>query len=65
VLCVGRFPVRKLTQYWESVTYLASIKLPGGVHNGLHGAHIYLCEHPRGSWAAMWPRMRHSSGVPY
>ncbi|WP_233424725.1 ArnT family glycosyltransferase [Mycolicibacter heraklionensis] len=65
VLCVGRFPVRKLTQYWEHVTYLASIKIPGGVHNGLHGAHIYLCEQPRGSWAAMWPRMRHSSGVPY
>lgn len=65
VLCVGRFPVPKLTQYWAHVTYLASVKLPGGVHNGLRGVHIYLCEQPRGSWAAMWPRMRHSSGVPY
>ncbi|CAJ1507997.1 glycosyltransferase family 39 protein [[Mycobacterium] holstebronense] len=65
VLCVGRFPVRKLTQYWAHVTYLASITIPDGVHNGLHGAHIYLCEQPRGSWAAMWPRMRHSSGVAY
>ncbi|WP_234806936.1 glycosyltransferase family 39 protein [Mycolicibacter minnesotensis] len=65
VLCVGRFPVARLTQYWAHVTYLDSIRFPVGVHNGESAAKIYLCEQPRGSWAAMWPRMRHSSGVSY
>lgn len=65
VLCVGRFPAAKLTQYWAHVTYLASIRFPRGVRNGESAAKIYLCEQPRGSWSAMWPRMRHSSGVGY
>jgi hypothetical protein len=65
VLCVGRFPVRKWSQYWRHVTYLASIRFPSGVRNGESGAKIYLCEQPVGGWAAMWPRMRHSSGVSY
>ncbi|WP_237160345.1 glycosyltransferase family 39 protein [Mycolicibacter engbaekii] len=65
VLCVGRFAVPRLTQYWAHVTYLDSIRFPVGVRNGESSAKIYLCELPRGSWAAMWPRMRHSSGVAY
>lgn len=65
VLCVGRFPVRKLSRYWRHVTYLASIRFPSGVRNGESAAKIYLCEQPVGDWAAMWPRMRHSSGVSY
>ncbi len=65
VLCVGRFPVVKLTQYWRHVTYLSSIRFPTGVRNGESSAKIYLCEQPVGSWATMWPRMRHSSGVSY
>ncbi|WP_234808859.1 glycosyltransferase family 39 protein [Mycolicibacter hiberniae] len=65
VLCVGKFPVRKLTQYWTKITYLESIRIPHHVHNGLHAVKIYRCEHPVGSWKEMWPRMRHSSGVPY
>lgn len=65
VLCVGRFPVPRLSQYWAHVGYLNSIRFPAGVHNGESSAKIYLCEKPRGSWAAMWPRMRHSSGVSY
>ncbi|CAJ1507994.1 glycosyltransferase family 39 protein [[Mycobacterium] holstebronense] len=65
VLCVGRFPVAKLTQYWRHVTYLNSIRFPAGVRNGESSAKVYLCEQPVGSWATMWPRMRHSSGVSY
>lgn len=65
VLCVGRFPVVKLTQYWRHVTYLTSVRFPTGVRNGESSAKIYLCEQPVGSWATMWPRMRHSSGVSY
>ncbi|WP_286135185.1 glycosyltransferase family 39 protein [Mycobacterium sp. UM_Kg1] len=65
LLCVGRLPVPRLTQYWAHVTYLDSIRFPTGVRNGESSAKIYLCEQPRGSWAAMWPRMRHSSGVGY
>ncbi|WP_234806427.1 glycosyltransferase family 39 protein [Mycolicibacter nonchromogenicus] len=65
VLCVGRFPVAKLAQYWRHVTYLASIRFPSGVHNGESSAKVYLCEQPVGSWETMWPRMRHSSGVSY
>ncbi len=65
VLCVGRFPVLKLTQYWRHVTYLTSIRFPTGLRNGESAAKVYLCQQPVGSWAAMWPRMRHSSGVSY
>lgn len=65
VLCVGRFPVARLTQYWARVTYLDSIRFPSGVRNGESAAKIYRCDQPRGSWASMWPRMRHSSGVGY
>lgn len=65
VLCVGRFPIWKLRQYWSQVTYLRSIRFAGGVRNGESAAKIYLCRGARGSWAAMWPRMRHSSGVGY
>lgn len=65
VLCVGRFPVAKWTQYWRHVTYLTSIRFPTGVRNGESVAKIYLCEQPVGGWATMWPRMRHSSGVSY
>ncbi|MGV0625459.1 glycosyltransferase family 39 protein [Mycolicibacter minnesotensis] len=65
VLCVGRFPVVKLAQYWSQVTYLSSIRFPTGIRTGESAAKIYRCEQPRGSWEAMWPRMRHSSGVGY
>lgn len=65
VLCVGRFPVRLFNQYWKQVDYVASIRFPSGVRTGESGARIYRCTEPRGSWAAMWPRMRHSSGVGY
>lgn len=65
VLCVGRFPMVKMKQYWSHITYLTSIRFPDGVRNGESSAKIYLCRQPRGSWAAMWPRMRHSSGVGY
>jgi len=65
VLCVGRFPIAKMTQYWEHVEYVTSIRFPDGVRNGESNAKIYLCTQPWGSWDAMWPRMRHSSGVAY
>ncbi|BBX13857.1 hypothetical protein MNVM_29380 [Mycobacterium novum] len=65
VLCVGRFPMLKLRQYWSQVSYVRSIWFPGGVRNGESAAKIYLCRGARGSWETMWPRMRHSSGVGY
>jgi hypothetical protein len=60
VLCVGKFPIGYLRKYWSEVKVLSTITFPGGIRNGESGAKIYLCRQPRGSWAQMWPHLRHT-----
>jgi 4-amino-4-deoxy-L-arabinose transferase-like glycosyltransferase len=61
VLCVGVWETRYLRQNWSRVTEIAPIRLAPGLRNQEtteHGA-IYTCRQPHGSWAQMWPRLRH------
>jgi hypothetical protein len=60
-LCVGEFDAADLHRYWSDVTEVAPITMPDGVHDEEMNAHaaIYVCREPRGSWAQMWPDMRH------
>jgi hypothetical protein len=61
VLCVGYFDIEYLRQFWSQVEVLAPIAMPGGIQNSeiIRHATIYLCQQPHGSWAELWPRLRH------
>lgn len=61
VLCVGKFPPHYLNRFWNQVTEIAPITLPPGLKDAETEQHaaIYLCRQPRGSWARLWPELRH------
>jgi len=61
VLCVGTLSASELRQYWTQVREIAPITLPEQIDNeelSLHAA-IYLCQQPRGTWAQLWPTIKH------
>jgi hypothetical protein len=66
VLCVGDFPNAGayLHRGWRDVTPLARIRYPSDVSNEEIRFHttIYACRQPVGSWAQIWPRLRHLDG---
>jgi hypothetical protein len=61
VLCACEFTPAYLARFWADVTLLAPITVPDGVHNqeSNAGAAIYLLREPRGTWAQLWPSLRH------
>jgi hypothetical protein len=60
VLAVGEFDATYLRQFWSQVTEVAPLRLPGiNDEETTSGAAIYLCRSPRGTWTALWPRLRH------
>jgi hypothetical protein len=60
VLCVGEWDARYLHRFWSQVRKVAPITLPGGVRNEeSDGATIFVCGQPRGTWAQLWPGLRH------
>jgi hypothetical protein len=60
VLAVGEFDATYLRQFWSQVTEVAPLRLPGITdEETTSGAAIYLCRAPRGTWTALWPRLRH------
>ncbi len=61
VLCVGRFKPGYLQRSWAEVREIATIRPPDGVDNAekAGGAAIYLCGQPRGTWAQLWPGLKH------
>ncbi|MEV6609662.1 glycosyltransferase family 39 protein [Kutzneria sp. NPDC051319] len=63
VLCVGEFKAAQLQLGWRVVRPIAEITLPDGAQNEetLNHATIFRCEQPRGTWAQLWPRLRHLS----
>ena len=67
VLCVGKFTVSYLRGFWSSVRELGPITFPPGLTNNetANGAAIYLCQRPRGTWAQMWPGLRHLGSPDY
>lgn len=61
VLCVGTWSPYILRLSWSQVHEIAPIRLPAGLHNQETTDHaaIYVCRQPHGSWAQMWPNLRH------
>ena len=61
VLAVGEFDRPYLERFWASVTEIAPLTLPHGWtdEETVNHAAIYLCQQPRGTWAELWPRLRH------
>lgn len=60
VLCVGEFTPEYLRRSWAEVREITAIRPPEGVANEeARGAAVYLCGQPRGSWAQLWPGLRH------
>jgi len=61
VLCVGQFDATYLHRFWSQVTEIAPFTLPSGLknHETEQGAAIYLCQNPHGTWAQLWPGLRH------
>ncbi|HEY3681803.1 MAG TPA: hypothetical protein VGL93_02125 [Streptosporangiaceae bacterium] len=60
VLCVGEFDARYLRRAWSDVREVEPIRMPGGIVDEETADHaaIYLCRHPCGDRAAIWPRLR-------
>ena len=60
VVAVGEWQVSDLKPYWANVTEIAPLRLPGitDEETANHAA-IYLCQAPRGTWAQLWPHLRH------
>jgi 4-amino-4-deoxy-L-arabinose transferase-like glycosyltransferase len=48
-----------LRQFFGRVRVAATLSNPAGVRNQEWGGHVYVCTDPRGSWARLWPRLRH------
>jgi hypothetical protein len=61
VLCVGKFAPTSLHRFWSQVHEIAPITLPDGLRTSdvTQHAAIYLCQQPHGSWAQLWPQLRH------
>lgn len=61
VLCVGEFKLPYLQRFWSDVREIGPITMPDGVRNQETDQHaaIYVCRHPHGTWAQLWPSLRH------
>lgn len=61
VLCVGQYRNGYLQRFWSQVREIAPIRYPVAVQNQEVTKHaaIYLCQRPKGSWAQLWPALRH------
>ena len=61
MLCVGEFKPAYLRRFWSDVREIAPITVPDGVRNEEtdHHAAIYACRRPHGTWAQLWPSLRH------
>jgi hypothetical protein len=61
VVCVGRFKSGSLQRSWGDVREITRVALPDGVDNAEKTAQavVSLCSQPRGSWAELWPGLRH------
>jgi 4-amino-4-deoxy-L-arabinose transferase-like glycosyltransferase len=63
VLAVGEFDAQYLDRAWRRVQRVAPVRYADDVANEEITEHatIYVCRHPRGTWAELWPRLRHLS----
>ncbi|MET9492459.1 glycosyltransferase family 39 protein [Nocardia sp. NPDC006630] len=60
-LCVGEWNTDYLHRFWSNVIEIAPITLPPGLTDQETAQHaaIYLCTQPHGTWAQLWPGLRH------
>ncbi|HVV20666.1 MAG TPA: glycosyltransferase family 39 protein [Pseudonocardiaceae bacterium] len=60
-LCVGEFTPDQLHRGWSDVRKIAPITMPDNVRDEEVDNHatIYLCQRPHGTWAQLWPVMKH------
>jgi 4-amino-4-deoxy-L-arabinose transferase-like glycosyltransferase len=61
VVAVGEFDASYLRRFWKSVTLAQRFRLPDGIKNEEIDEHaaIFICRDPKGTWAYLWPRLRH------
>jgi hypothetical protein len=61
VLVVESATIAELHQFWGKVTEVAPYTLPDGLKNDdiARGVTFYICQDPRGTWAQMWPSLKH------
>jgi hypothetical protein len=61
VLAVGEFDERFLRRFWRDVQRVDRVRFSEDVSNEEvdEGAAIYVCRRPVGTWAQLWPRLRH------
>jgi hypothetical protein len=50
-----------LSLYFTSVTQVATLSNPAGLHNQEWGGHVYVCTGPILPWSQLWPLLRHYS----
>jgi 4-amino-4-deoxy-L-arabinose transferase-like glycosyltransferase len=51
----------QLAWYFTSVTPVATLSNPAGIHNQEWGGHVYVCTGPAMPWSQLWPLLRHYS----
>ncbi|MEV4148731.1 glycosyltransferase family 39 protein [Amycolatopsis sp. NPDC049691] len=61
VLCVGEFKLPYLHRFWSDVREIAPITTPDHIRDQETDGHaaIYECRRPHGTWAQLWPALRH------
>ncbi|KAA2254124.1 glycosyltransferase family 39 protein [Solihabitans fulvus] len=61
VLCVGEFTLPYLHRFWSEVHEIRPITMPDHIRNQEIDQHaaIYECRQPHGTWAQLWPSLRH------
>lgn len=61
VLVIGSYSSTQLQQLCTSSSEIAPYTLPDGLTNDDVARHVgfYVCQGPRGSWAQLWPQLKH------
>jgi 4-amino-4-deoxy-L-arabinose transferase-like glycosyltransferase len=61
VLVVESATAAQLHHFWGEVTEVAPYTLPDGLKNQevTRGVKFFICRDPRGTWAQMWPDLKH------
>jgi hypothetical protein len=61
VLSVGEFKLPYLHRFWSDVREIGPITMPDHIRNQETDQHavIYECRRPHGTWAQLWPSLRH------
>ena len=61
VLVIGSYTPTQLQQLCTSSSEIAPYTLPDGLTNDDIARHVafYLCQGPKGTWAQLWPQLKH------